>query len=131
MGATRIILTLARIRQLSAEAIILAGAALSSLFASATILVQYLATETELAVVVFWTFGEVARSNWRDTGLAGAVSLMTMVYLLIRRWDLNALTTGEEAARGRHHLHLSPGRPGLRSDASGVGPHRRAGGFCG
>jgi iron complex transport system permease protein len=100
MGATLIILTLARIRQLSPEAIILAGVALSSLFASATILVQYLATETELAVVVFWTFGDVARSNWGEIGLVAAVSLMTMVYLLIRRWDLNALTAGEEAAKG-------------------------------
>jgi iron complex transport system permease protein len=100
MGATLIILTLARIRQLSPEAIILAGVALSSLFASATILVQYLATETELAVVVFWTFGDVARSNWGEIALVATVSLMTMVYLLIRRWDLNALTAGEEAAKG-------------------------------
>jgi iron complex transport system permease protein len=100
MGATLIILTLARIRQLSPEAIILSGVALSSPFASATILVQYLATETELAVVVFWTFGDVARSTWGEIALVAAVSLMTMVYLLIRRWDLNALTAGEEAAKG-------------------------------
>lgn len=100
MGATLIILLLARIRRLSPEAIILSGVALSSLFASATILVQYLATETELAVVVFWTFGDVARSNWREIGLVAAATLATMAWLMIRRWDLNALTAGEEAARG-------------------------------
>ena len=100
MAATGIILLLARLKRLTPEAVILAGVALSSLFASATILIQYVATETELAVVVFWTFGDVARSNWRDIGLMTVAVAGASFFFVVRRWDLNALASGEETARG-------------------------------
>lgn len=100
MAATGIILLLARLKRLTPEAVILAGVALSSLFASATILIQYVATETELAVVVFWTFGDVARSNWRDIGLMTVAVAGASLFFVVRRWDLNALASGEETARG-------------------------------
>ena len=98
--ATLIILALARLRRLSPEAVILAGVALSSLFASATTLLQYVATETQLATVVFWTFGDVARSNWSEIVLMAVAAGAATVYWMVRRWDLNALASGEETARG-------------------------------
>jgi len=100
MTATLVILGLASFRRLSPEAIILAGVALSSLFASATILIQYLATETELAMVVFWTFGDVARSNWREIALTTGLVCVAALYLIALRWDLNVLSLGEETAKG-------------------------------
>ena len=100
LAATAIVLVLSGLKRLSSEAVILAGVALSSLFVSATILIQYLATETELAMVVFWTFGDVARSNWSEIGLMTGVVLLASVYLTAIRWDLNALASGEEAAKG-------------------------------
>jgi iron complex transport system permease protein len=100
IGATLVILALARFKQLSPEAIILAGVALSSLFASATILIQYLATETQLAMVVFWTFGDVTRSTWPEIAFVAATVLLYALYLMLRRWDLNALASGEETAKG-------------------------------
>jgi len=100
IGATVIILVLARLKRLSPEAIILAGVALASLFASATILLQYLATETELAMVVFWTFGDVARSNWREIFLLTTVVILATGVLYLLRWDLNVMATGESTAQG-------------------------------
>jgi len=69
--ATLIILALARIKKMSPEAVILAGVALSSLFVSGTVLIQYFSSEVEIAAVVFWAFGDVARSTWREIGLLG------------------------------------------------------------
>jgi len=100
MAATLAILLLGRLKRLTPEALILAGVALSSLFASGTILVQYLATETQLAVVVFWTFGDVARSGWREIGLMSGAVFLAAVFMAARRWDLNALDAGDDAARG-------------------------------
>jgi iron complex transport system permease protein len=97
--ATLIILLLARLRRMSPEAIILAGVALSSLFTSGTILVQYFATDTEIATVVFWTFGDVARSSWQEIGLLAVVTAMAVFYFLLNQWNLNAITTGEDGAR--------------------------------
>jgi iron complex transport system permease protein len=100
MAATLTIVALARIKKLSSGAIILAGVALSSLFVSGTILIQYLASEVEIAAVVFWTFGDVARSTWKETGILTAVSILITLYFFWKRWDLNALTSGDDMARG-------------------------------
>lgn len=97
--ATVVILLLARLRKMTPEAIILAGVALSSLFTSGTILVQYFATETEIASVVFWTFGDVARSSWQEIALLTLVTFFIAIYFVLNRWNLNALTAGEDAAR--------------------------------
>jgi iron complex transport system permease protein len=100
LAATATILVLARIKKMAAEAVILAGVALSSLFVSGTILVQYFATEVEIASVVFWTFGDVGRSNWRESAWMAAATAAATLYFAYKRWDLNALAAGEDTALG-------------------------------
>jgi iron complex transport system permease protein len=99
MLATVVILLLSRLRNMNASAIILAGVAMSSLFMAGTILIQYFANEIELAIVVFWTFGDVSRSQWREITLLTVVTLFTTIWFMRRRWDLNALLAGDETAR--------------------------------
>ncbi len=100
MCSTVVIMLLAGFKRLSPESIILAGVALTSLFMSGTVLVQYLASDTQLAMVVFWTFGDVARAGWTEIGILSVVVVGGTLYFLLRRWDLNAMAVGEEAARG-------------------------------
>lgn len=100
MTATFVILFLAKFKRLSPTAIILAGVAMHSLFLSGIYLIQYISNETELAQVVFWTFGDVARSSWKEIGwLTGAVFLISL-FLVRLRWDLNAFSLGDETAKG-------------------------------
>ncbi len=99
MATTAAILSLAKIRRLSSQSIILAGIALSSLFVSGTILIQYFASEVELAAIVFWTFGDVARSNWSEIGITAVCAMLSTVYFFMKRWDLNALASGDDTAR--------------------------------
>lgn len=98
--ATLIIIALARLKRLSSEAVILAGVALSSLFTSATILMQYLASEIELAKVVFWSFGDVARSNWIQIGILALTTIIVAIWFMRICWDVNAIASGEETAKG-------------------------------
>jgi len=100
MSATLVILALSRMKRLSPASIILAGVALSSLFVSGTILIQYFATEVEVATIVFWTFGDVSRSSWQEIGLMTAASAVVTVYFVLNRWNLNALSSGEDVAKG-------------------------------
>jgi len=100
MAATLVILALSRMKRLSPASIILAGVALSSLFVSGTILIQYFATEVEIATIVFWTFGDVSRSNWQEIGLMTAASVVVTFYFFVNRWNLNALSSGDEVAKG-------------------------------
>jgi iron complex transport system permease protein len=100
MITTAAIVLLARMRQMAPESIILAGVALSSLFVSGTILIQYFATEVELASIVFWTFGDVSRSNWNEIGIMTAATVIGTAYFILKQWDLNALSAGEDVAKG-------------------------------
>lgn len=100
MTATWVILLLAKLKKLSSEAIILAGVALSSLFHSGTVLIQYFATETQVASALFWTFGDVARSGWNEIGIMIVIVIAVSVWVSLHRWNLNALLSGEETAKG-------------------------------
>jgi len=100
MAATLVILLLSKIKQMGAASIILAGVALSSLFVSGTILIQYFATEVEVATIVFWTFGDVSRSSWQEIAIMSGAAVLVTVYFVINRWNLNALSSGEDVAKG-------------------------------
>ena len=99
MLATIVVLMLSKLRSMSAQSIILAGVALSSLFMSGTIFIQYFASEIELASVVFWTFGDVSRVSYSELLLLFAVTIFIFVYYMITRWSFKAMSAGDEGAR--------------------------------
>lgn len=99
MGATMVILMLARMRSFSPEAIVLAGVALSSLFGAGTTLIQYFAESVQIAAAVFWTFGDLGRAAWTEVYILAVVVGLSMIYFMMKRWDYNALDNGPDAAK--------------------------------
>ena len=93
-----VILGLSRFKQVSAEGIVLAGVAISSMLSGATTLIQYFANEIQLTSLVFWTFGDLGSTGWEDLRPMGTMVLILLVYCFAHRWDYNALLNGEETA---------------------------------
>ena len=93
-----VILGLSRFKQVSAEGIVLAGVAISSMLSGATTLIQYFANEIQLTSLVFWTFGDLGSTGWEDLRPMGIMVLVLLVYCFAHRWDYNALLNGEETA---------------------------------
>ena len=93
-----VILGLSKFRQVSPEGIVLAGVAISSMFTGATTLIQYFADEVELSNLVFWTFGDLGSTGWKDLGGMAVMVAVLCVYCFAHRWDYNALLSGEETA---------------------------------
>ena len=93
------VLTLAKMRNLTPEAMILSGVALSSLFMAGTMLIQYFSNELELAAMVYWTFGDLGRATWNDIYIMSIIFLITSIYFIWKRWDYNALEAGDEVAK--------------------------------
>ena len=93
-----VILGLSKFRQVSPEGIVLAGVAISSMFTGATTLIQYFADEVELSTLVFWTFGDLGSTGWKDLGGMAAMVALLCGYCFLHRWDYNALLSGEETA---------------------------------
>ncbi len=99
ISATLVILALARLRGLSPEAIVLAGVAMSSLYVALTTLVQYFANEVQLSAMIYWSFGNLARATWRENTIMGISFILVFFYFILKRWDLNASTLGDEIAK--------------------------------
>ncbi len=100
MTAAMLIIMLARFRNFTPEAMVLAGVALGSLFSAGTILIQYFAQDVQVAAVIFWTFGNLGRASWKEVAIMFILTALAMIYFMYRRWDYNALDSGEETARG-------------------------------
>jgi iron complex transport system permease protein len=99
MVATMVVLMLAKLRGFLPESIILAGVALGSLFTAGTTLIQYFADDVEVAAAVFWTFGDLGRISWKEVLIITMVISLAFIYFMFRRWDYNALDSGEESAK--------------------------------
>lgn len=97
--ATGVILLISRIRGALPEVMVLAGVALSSLFTAGTMFLQYFADDTQLATVVFWTFGDVGRVNWLELEIMTGVVLLAVIFFIANCWNYNAIDAGDETAK--------------------------------
>lgn len=98
--STLIILGLSRFKKISPEAMVLSGVALSTMFSGATTLLQYFASDVDVAAVVFWTFGDLGRTDWTQIIIMSVMTVISLVFFLLNRWNFNALQNGEETAKG-------------------------------
>ncbi len=95
-----VIIAISRIRGATPEVMVLSGVALGSLFNAGTMFLQYFADDVQLAAMVFWTFGDVARAGWREVWIMAVVVVVCAVFFLYNRWNYNAIDAGEETAKG-------------------------------
>ena len=100
MFSTLVVLGLSRIKKITPQTMILSGVALSSLFSGGTTLLQYFADDVKVAAVVFWTFGSLGSTSWREIIIMSAVVAGALVFFLANRWNYNALQGGESTAKG-------------------------------
>lgn len=100
MVSTFTILALSRLRDMTPESIVLAGVALSALFTGATALIQYFAEDTQVAAVVFWTFGDIGRVSYRELAIIAVVTAASAIFFFLNRWNFNAMESGEVTAHG-------------------------------
>lgn len=107
LATTVVIVALSKMKRMTPGSIVLAGVAISSLFASGTALLQYFASERQLAAVVFWTFGDATRSCWSEIGLVAFATLASTLVFAFDNWNFTLLSAGDETATS---LGLSVGR---------------------
>lgn len=92
------ILALSSLRRVTPESIILAGVALSAFFGSATMFMQYFASDVQVAATVFWTFGDIGKASWQAIVMMALVLAFSCMYFVFKRWDYNALLWGDDTA---------------------------------
>jgi len=89
----------ARWRGATPEILVMAGIILTSLFQSGTSLLQYLSTDVELASVISWMFGDMAKATWNKVFIQFVVVLPAIVFFVLNAFNFNALNAGDEVAK--------------------------------
>ena len=98
--AAGVIIAVSRIRMASPEVMVLTGVALGALFTAGIMFLQFFADDVQLAAMVFWTFGDVARASWSELGFLSLVTALATVYFIMNGWNYNAVDAGDETAKG-------------------------------
>lgn len=99
MATTFLIIGISKMRNFTPEAVVLAGVALNYMFLGGTTLIQYFAQDVQIAAAVFWTFGDLGRTSWKEVAIMAVIVALATAYFVFRRWDYNALDNGEESAK--------------------------------
>lgn len=87
-----------RLRGVTPEGMILVGIAMLFTFNALLAFLQYGASEIQLAQLIFWQLGSLARASWTKVGVCYVVLLIVLPYFMSRSWALTALRMGEEKA---------------------------------
>lgn len=88
----------ARWRGATPEILVMAGIILTSLFQSGTSLLQYISTDVELASVISWMFGDMAKATWDKVTIQFIVLIPAILFFVFNAFSFNALNAGDEVA---------------------------------
>ncbi|WP_085905410.1 FecCD family ABC transporter permease [Kiloniella majae] len=92
------ILVATRIKGVGTETMILFGIAIFFAFNAALAMMQYMASEDELARIVFWMMGSLSRASWEKISLGAILLSLALPYSFYRTWQLTALRMGDDTA---------------------------------
>jgi iron complex transport system permease protein len=96
---TFLIYSLSKLKQMTAETIVLFGVAMMYMFEAATSFMEYLGNPEELAEFVSWTFGSTSKASWAKLRIAAIVVFVCVTLSYRQAWNFNTLMLGDEAAK--------------------------------
>ncbi len=98
--STGIILLLVQFKKARPETMILCGVILGAFFQALTTALQYLcADDIQIASIVFWSFGNLAKSTWEIFLILFCVTSLCLAFFMRNSWHYYVLNSGEETAK--------------------------------
>jgi iron complex transport system permease protein len=93
------IIALATVKGATSETMILAGIAVNYLFTALSQLFRYFASDEQLRLMTSWGMGDLAAFTWERFPLILTVFVICVPLLMLKAWDLNIMTAGDETAK--------------------------------
>jgi len=87
---TFLILALSKLRGFSATILILSGVAISALFGSLSMFLQYFSDDLELSAIINWSFGDLSRSEYNKVLVVAIIFIISFIIFYKKRWDFNS-----------------------------------------
>lgn len=88
-----------RLKGVGSETMILFGIAIFFTFSALLALMQYMASEDQIARIVFWMMGSLGRASWEKIGFGALLLAFVLPWGLMRSWRMTALRMGEAGAQ--------------------------------
>lgn len=98
MAASLLLFFVTRLRGADPETMILMGIAMMFTFNALLAFLQYGASELQLAQLIFWQLGSLARATWPKVAICVVILAIVLPYFLSRSWALTAVRMGEDKA---------------------------------
>jgi iron complex transport system permease protein len=98
-GAMLLLQFMSRLRGAGVDALVLFGIALVFAFNALVALLQFIATETALQQLVFWSMGSLSRTTWPAIAVLALALVLCVPFSARASWKLTALRLGEDRAR--------------------------------
>ncbi|WP_413283646.1 FecCD family ABC transporter permease [Vibrio sp. MA40-2] len=95
---TFMIAAMSSIRRISIEGVMLFGVAIMFAYDGMLIMMQYIATETQLQTLVFWQMGSLDRGSWQKISILAILLPVVMAIMMKDAWKLSSLKIGQERA---------------------------------
>ena len=96
---TFIVLLLAYRAGLSERALVLTAIAMNFFYQALLSLVQYLKlNELQVALIVFWSFGDVSRVGWVELKIIAIAAIALLIYFIARALDFDLMSLGDDVA---------------------------------
>ena len=78
---------------------LLAGVAIGAMFTGALALVQYFADDVRIGSIVYWTFGNLGRTGFREIRILTVLNIIGFCYFFFHRLNYNAIEGGTMTAK--------------------------------
>lgn len=95
-----LVLGVSKLRGTAEETLILAGIAIMYIITAIVSFLQFIAGKEKLQGLIHWLFGSLANANWDKLFFVSIFVFLGSFFLFRYSWDLNAMISGEEVAKG-------------------------------
>ncbi len=85
--------------------LVLSGIVIGSLFTALVGILKYIADDTALRELTFWTMGAFYHASWADVFINALIILPATIIIWLLSWKMNVLSLGDEDAQS---LGISP-----------------------
>lgn len=94
-----IVYSIARLRGMSSETVILAGVAVGFLFSALLSLIQYVSPQDKaVSAIVFWLLGGLYAATWEKILICLPIVVVSMLLMMTQSWNINIMSMGEDVA---------------------------------
>jgi iron complex transport system permease protein len=95
-----LVYSIARLRGMSPETVILAGVAISLLFSALLSLIQYIAPDRDaVTAIIFWLMGGLNGATWERLLICTPIVAVVSVLMVQQSWNINVMSMGADVAK--------------------------------